>query len=149
MNLRQRFASESKEFDREFAANSAPYVTSIFRTAETSESSGGNARASRVNRTHRVVQERAKTIAARRSKIRSLWLPLVIFSTLLVGICIAVWVVLDEYELAAAGTQVSSYQWLVPLFWSVPVSASLLAIVWFRQTRPDQSRGDTGRGSFE
>lgn len=89
----------------------------------------------RVNRTHRVVRERAKTMAARRSKIRSLWLPLTIFSILLVGFCIAVWTVLDEYELVAVGSQVSSYQVLVPLIWSIPVSAALLAVIWFRQSR--------------
>jgi len=104
----------------------------------------GSARSVRVNRTHRVVQQRAKTLAERRSKVRSLWLPLLIFSSLLVGVCIAAWTLLDEYDLAAAGTQVSSYQVLVPLLWSIPVSASLLAVIWFRQPR-----GVTGRGSVE
>jgi hypothetical protein len=104
----------------------------------------GSARASRVNRTHRVVQQRAKTLAERRSKARSLWLPLLIFSSLLVGVCIAVWTLLDEYDLVASGTQVSSYQVLVPLLWSIPVSASLLAVIWFRQPR-----SATGRGPVE
>ena len=49
------------------------------------------ARASVVNRTHRVVRERAKTLAARRSRIRSLWIPLAVCSSLLVIICTAVW----------------------------------------------------------
>ena len=98
------------------------------------------ASAERVNRTHRVVRERAKTIAERRSKIRSLWLPVVIFSSVLVAICIAVWMVLDEYEIVAAGSQVASYQVLVPLLWSIPVSAALLAVVWFRQSRSDAGR---------
>jgi len=102
------------------------------------------ARTERVNRTHRVVRERAKTLAERRSKIRSLWLPVVIFSLVLVAVCIAVWMVLDEYEIVAAGSQVASYQVLVPLLWSIPVSAALLAVVWFRQPR-----SDTGtRGSY-
>ncbi len=102
------------------------------------------ARAERVNRTHRVVRERAKTLAERRAKIRSLWLPIVIFSSVLVAVCIAVWMVLDEYEVVAAGSQVASYQVLVPLLWSIPVSAALLAVVWFRQ-----SRSGTGtRGSY-
>jgi hypothetical protein len=99
------------------------------------------ARADCVNRTHRVVRERAKTLAERRSKIRSLWLPVVIFSLVLVAICIAVWMVLDEYEVVAAGSQVGSYQVLVPLLWSIPVSAALLAVVWFRQQRSDAGRG--------
>ncbi len=101
------------------------------------------ARAERVNRTHRVVRERATTLKARRSKIRSLWLPLGIFSSLLVGICVAVWSVLDQYEINPTGTPVASYQMLVLLLWSVPVSAALLAVVWFRQSRTDA--GTRGR----
>jgi hypothetical protein len=99
------------------------------------------ANADRVNRTHRVVRERARTIAARRSRIRSLWLPVGIFSSVLVAICIAVWMVLDEYEIVASGSQVGSYQVVVPLLWSIPVSAALLAVVWFRQSRSDAGRG--------
>jgi hypothetical protein len=102
------------------------------------------ASAVRVNRTHRVVRERARTLAERRSMIRSLWLPVVIFSLVLVAICIAVWMVLDEYEIVAAGSQVGSYQVLVPLLWSIPVSAALLAVVWFRQPRSEAGR----RGSY-
>jgi len=102
------------------------------------------ASAERVNRTHRVVRERAKTLAERRAKIRSLWLPVVIFSSVLVAICIAVWMVLDEYEIVSTGSQVGSYQVLVPLLWSIPVSAALLAVVWFRQLRSGTER----RGSY-
>ena len=145
MTLRDRFSKNGTQLSGEFVPASVPDIAFMLHSADLDR---GNARASRVNRTHRVVQERAKTIAARRSKIRSLWLPLLLFSVLLVGICIAVWVVVDEYEIAAAGTpggiQAASYQWLVPLFWSIPVSAALLAVVWFRKTR-----GDTGRGPGE
>jgi hypothetical protein len=102
------------------------------------------ASAERVNRTHRVVRERAKTLAERRAKIRSLWLPILIFSSVLVAICTAVWMVLDEYEIVAAESQVGSYQVLVPLLWSIPVSAALLAVVWFRQPRSNTGR----RGSY-
>ena len=101
--------------------------------------SHAGARAGLVNRTHRVVRERAKTVAERRSKIRSLWLPAVIFSSVLVAICIAVWMMLDEYEIVSTGGQVGSYQVLVPLLWSIPASAALLAVVWFRQSRSDSS----------
>jgi sterol desaturase/sphingolipid hydroxylase (fatty acid hydroxylase superfamily) len=107
-----------------------------------SELTFGNdeAKADRVNRTHRVVRERAKSLAERRSRVRSLWVPLSIFSVLLVGLCIAIWMLLDEYEATLAGAQVGGYQVMVPLFWSVPVSAALLAVVWFRQTRNDPAR---------
>jgi|GEM_PF-1741539 len=96
-----------------------------------------SASAERVSRTHRVVRERARTIAERRSRVRSLWLPVTIFSSVLVAICIAVWMVLDEYEIVSSGSQVGSYQVLLPLLWSIPVSAALLAVVWFRQLRSD------------
>jgi hypothetical protein len=91
--------------------------------------------AARVNRTHRVVRERAKTIQARRSHVRSLYAPLGIFSAFLIGICAAVWSVLDQYELEPTGTPTASYQMLVLLLWSVPVSAALMAVVWFRKSR--------------
>lgn len=94
----------------------------------------------RINRTHRVVRERARTMAERRSKIRSLWLPVAIFSSVLVAVCIAVWMALDEYEIVSAGGQVASYQVLVPLLWSIPVSAALLAVVWFRQPQSNAER---------
>ncbi len=89
----------------------------------------------RVNRTHRVVRERAKTIQARRSHVRSLYVPLGIFSAFLIGICTAVWSVLDQYDLEPTGTPTASYQMLVLLLWSVPVSAALMAVVWFRKSR--------------
>jgi hypothetical protein len=91
--------------------------------------------AARVNRTHRVVRERARTIQARRSRVRSLYLPLSIFSALLLGICAAVWSVLDEYDLEPIGMPMASYQMLVLLLWSVPVTAALMAVVWFRKSR--------------
>jgi hypothetical protein len=125
------------DFDKGFgAASEGP---AHFRSALGSVDTAASA--DRVNRTHRVVRERAKNLAARKAKIRSLWLPVVLFSSLLAAICIAVWSVLDEYEVVAAGSQVASYQVLVPLLWSIPVSAALLAVVWFRQTRTDAGRG--------
>jgi hypothetical protein len=93
-----------------------------------------------VNRTHRVIRERARTVKERRSKIRSLWIPFILFSSLLIGVCFAVWTVLEEYELYAAGSQVAGYQVVVPLLWSIPVSAAVLAVVWFRQSRSDTAR---------
>jgi hypothetical protein len=89
----------------------------------------------RVNRTHRVVRERARTIQARRSHVRSLYAPLGIFSAFLIGICTAVWSVLDQYDLEPSGTPTASYQMLVLLLWSVPISAALMAVVWFRKSR--------------
>src|ERR1700758_2404691 len=93
------------------------------------------ARASLVNRTRRVVRGRAQEMADRRSRIRSLWLPIAVCSGMLVIICTAVWSLLDEYELTPNGIPDASDQFLVLLLWFLPVSMALLAMVWFRRVR--------------
>ncbi|MEO6815336.1 MAG: hypothetical protein ABI177_01440 [Edaphobacter sp.] len=93
------------------------------------------AKASMVNRTHRVVRERAKMLQARRSRIRSLWIPLAVSSMFLVLICTAVWTVLDGYELIPIGVPDSSDQFLVLALWFFPVSMALLVTIWFRRMR--------------
>jgi hypothetical protein len=93
------------------------------------------ARASVVNRTHRVVRERATSLAARRSRTRSLWIPLAVCSALLVMICSAVWGVLDQYDVTPSGVPDASNQFLVLFLWFFPVSMALLAVVLFRRAR--------------
>jgi hypothetical protein len=88
-----------------------------------------------VNRTHRVVRERAQLMKARRSRVRSLWIPMIVCSALLMILCSAVWSVLDQYELAPTGVPDSGDQMMVLLLWFFPVSAAVLAMVWFRRTR--------------
>jgi hypothetical protein len=92
-------------------------------------------RANVVNRTHRVVRERAKTMAARRSRTRSLWIPMAVCSALLVMICTAVWSVLDQYDVAPSGMPDAGNQFLVLFLWFFPVSMALLAVVLFRRAR--------------
>jgi hypothetical protein len=94
-----------------------------------------SARASVVNRTHRVVRERAKTIAARRSKVRSLWIPMAVCSSLLVIICTAVWTALDQYDVTPSGVPDAGNQFLVLCLWFLPVSMVLLAVVLFHRVR--------------
>jgi hypothetical protein len=93
------------------------------------------ARASVVNRTHRVVRERAKSMAARRSRFRSLWIPLAVCSSLLIIICTAVWTALDAYEVTPSGMPDASNQFLVLCLWFLPVSMALLAVVLFQRAR--------------
>ncbi len=90
------------------------------------------ASATMVNRTHRVVRERAKSLQARRSKMRSLWIPLAVSGGLLLVIISAVWTILDEYELVPNGLVDANQQLLVLLMWCLPLSVVLLAVVWFR-----------------
>jgi hypothetical protein len=94
-----------------------------------------SAPASVVNRTHRVVRERAKTIAARRSRIRSLSIPIAVCSALLVIICTALWSALDGYDATPTGVPDASNQFLVLCLWFFPVSMALLAVVLFRRAR--------------
>jgi hypothetical protein len=100
-----------------------------------SQASRPVARASVVNRTHRVVRERARTLAARRSQVRSLWIPLAVCSSLLVIICTAVWSALDGYDVTPSGMPDASNQFLVLCLWFLPVSMALLAVVLFQRAR--------------
>ena len=93
------------------------------------------ARASVVNRTHRVVRERARLLEKRRSRVRSLWIPMAVCATLLIMSASAVWSMMDQYELAPTGIPDASDQMLVMLLWFLPASAALLAMVWFRRGR--------------
>lgn len=93
------------------------------------------ARAAVVNRTHRVVRERAGMIAARRSHVRSLVIPIVVSSALFVILSTAVWNVLDQYDLNPTGIPDASNQLYVLLLWFLPVSMALLAMVLFRRIR--------------
>ena len=103
-----------------------------------------DARARVVNRTHRVVRERAKVMQQRRSRDRSLMLPLVICSVLLTLCVLAVWTGLYQYQSAEVVEAVQSdvaaladanNHLLVVLLWFIPVSVALLVTVWVRRSR--------------
>jgi len=109
------------------------------------------ARACVVNRTHRVVRERAKSLHERRSKARSLMIPLIVCASLLLLTCFAVWSGLYQYQAAEAAEAVqtdvaalaasdANNQFLVVLLWFVPVSLALLGAVWFRRGRNSTDR---------
>ena len=94
------------------------------------------ASAALVNRTHRVVRERARNLQARKRTLRSLWIPLAVSGMLLAVLVIALWTAFEEYEASPVGLPDTS-QMLVLLMWSVPVTAMLLAVVWFRRSRTE------------
>jgi hypothetical protein len=93
------------------------------------------ARARVVNRTHRVIRDQALAMREQRSKSRSLWLPLAIFSSLMLIICYAVWSLLDGYDLTPNGVPDASDQLMLLVVWSLPVTMLLLGLVWFRRSR--------------
>jgi hypothetical protein len=104
------------------------------------------ARAGVVNRTHRVVRQRAQVIRARRSRVRGLMVPLILCSVLILLTAGAVWSGLYQYEAAEAAEMVqadvaalaasdANNHFLVMLLWFVPVSIALLGTVLFRRVR--------------
>jgi hypothetical protein len=95
----------------------------------------GGARSGVVNRTHRVVREQALTLQEQKRKSRSLWVPLTIFSILMMGICYAIWGMLDGYDLTPNGVPDASDQMMLLLLWSLPVTAVVLGLVWLKRGR--------------
>lgn len=93
------------------------------------------ARASVVNRTHRVVREQALEMREIRQRTRSLWIPIGIFSALLPLICFAIWTLMDAYDITPSGVPDASNQLLILLMWSLPLTILLCGLVWFRRQR--------------
>lgn len=104
-----------------------------------------------VNRTHRVVRQRAQTMRANQLKSRSLVLPMIVCSTVMIVLFYAFWRLLEQYEsLSQEAAQVvippsaSGHHLFFILLWFLPASIALLAMVWFRRTRnqsdPEASR---------
>ena len=104
----------------------------------------GAARAQVVNRTHRVVREQALTMREHRSRKRSLWVPVIICSSLLLIICYAVWGMMDGYDITPTGIPDASDQMMILLLWSLPVTAFLLGFVWIRRGR-SRANGEVTR----
>lgn len=106
------------------------------------------AQAGVVNRTHRVVRQRAKVMQARRSYVRSLMAPLAICSVLLILVCAAVWTGLYQFEATEAAEMVqadvaaldANNHLLVALLWFVPVTLALLGALLFRFRRNGSDR---------
>lgn len=98
-------------------------------------------RGSVVSRTHRVVRERARAMEERRSRARSLLLPILVSSVLLVLSSLAVWTGLYQYQAVEnVEADVTSFadannHFLVVLLWFVPVSLAVLSALWVRRSR--------------
>jgi hypothetical protein len=100
----------------------------------------GAARAQVVNRTHRVVREQALEMRELRSRKRSLWVPVIICSSMLLVICYAVWGMMDGYDLTPTGIPDASDQMMILLLWSLPLTAFVLGLVWIRHGRNRANR---------
>ena len=101
-----------------------------------------SASSERVNRTHRVVRERARVLNERKSRIRSLSVPLLLCGGLVAILVCALWSILGEYELVPAGPLLdASQQMLVLTLWFLPLSGLLLGVVWFRRVSTQKNGG--------
>jgi hypothetical protein len=117
-----------------------PGVAQAFRSAMNSP----GARAVTVNRTHRVVREQALNLQEQKRKSRSLWVPLTIFSILMMVLCYASWGLLDGYDLTPTGIPDASDQLMILLLWSLPMTAVILGLVWVKRGRAHAgSNGET------
>jgi hypothetical protein len=135
-------------FDPQFDTNAGEPVN-LVRTALGSVDVA--TRGGVVNRTHRVVRERAKVIQERRSYVRSLMVPLVLCSGLLTLAVAAVWTGMYQYQASEAAEMVqadvaaldANNHMLVAVLWFVPVSLAVLAAVWGRRLK--NGGGETTR----
>jgi hypothetical protein len=118
------------------------------------ENAAAVARGNVVNRTHRVVRQRAQVMQARRSRVRGLMAPLMVCSVLLILTAVAVWSGLYQYEAAEAAQVVqadvaalaatdASNHFLVVVMWFAPVVITVLGAVVFRRLRSGVDRGTT------
>jgi len=86
---------------------------------------------------------------ARRSYLRSLMVPLTICSALLILTIAAVWSGMYEYRNAAGAIQdvsstiasASEDEFMVMLFWFVPVTLAVMGTVWFTRARNGSVNG--------
>lgn len=104
-----------------------------------------NARASVVNRAHRVVRAEAMVLREQKERKRGLWAPVAIVSVLLMVCCYAMWSMLDGYDLTPNGVPDATDQMLVLLLWLLPVSSVALGVVWFKRGRGRSNNGEVPR----
>jgi hypothetical protein len=95
----------------------------------------GGARAVVVNRTHRIVRDQALAMRERKQQSRDLMAPFAIFSVLMLVSCYAIWAILDAYDLTPNGVPDASDQLSILLLWSLPATALVLGLVWFKRGR--------------
>ena len=126
-------------FDPQFRNDSTDFARNALRGVPAVAHSGV------VNRTHRVIRERAKVLQQKRNRERSLMVPVIICSVLLILSVLAVWTGLYQYEAVEAAEAVQAdvttlattdnNHFLVILLWFVPVSVAVLTTVWVRRSR--------------
>ena len=98
----------------------------------------------RVNRTHRVVRERALDMQESRRQRRTLWIPLTIASLMLPMICYAIWSSFAQYyDVNEISDELVSMlhggsQMMIFSLWFLPVTIITLFFVWLRSRNRDE-----------
>lgn len=115
-----------------------------------SSRSGLNARSTIVNRTHRIVRERAAAMQAQKQKTRNLLVPVLLCSALLLFIASAVWS--ELVDVSVGGWEGGLLRWVhdittdaggtvsILLVWFLPISVITAAAVLLRRNRTQSSR---------
>ncbi|MEO6924656.1 MAG: hypothetical protein ABI142_12585 [Bryocella sp.] len=93
------------------------------------------ARASVVNRTHRIIREQALVMQANRRRRRSLWIPIGIFSVLISIIFVALWSIAAAYDATSGGVPDAGDQLMVWTMWIAPLTIVMLGLVWLQRQR--------------
>ena len=101
-------------------------------------------RASVINRTHRVVREKARRMQERRSRARALLIPLLVASSLVIILASAFWVMMDEYEAVPTGIPDSRFQLPILLIWFLPVTGALLIVALLQRFRARSASSGIG-----
>lgn len=96
------------------------------------------ARASVVNRTHRIIREQATAMRQQRETQRNLWLPIGVCSAILAVATYGMWRVLDAEDITPSGIPDASDQMMVLMVWLLPVTAALICWVFIRRNRANR-----------
>jgi hypothetical protein len=132
----ERHASDPRKrpAGRGVASPAAPLTGQEFEALSGNVHRRAMASAAIVNRTHRVVRQRAKTIQDRRMMMRSLWIPLTVCAGLFGAVLFAVWNVLEQYEISVDALPDLSQQMMVLMMWCLPLSLIVLTVVWLSRS---------------
>jgi hypothetical protein len=88
-----------------------------------------------VGRTQRMVRERGSVMQSQKRLLRSLLLPILVCSAMVVMIAHSAWMVLEQPNPEVVESSVSSTPLYLLTLWFLPLTAGVLVMIWFRRGR--------------
>jgi hypothetical protein len=92
-----------------------------------------------VGRTQRLVRERVTDSQSQRRMLRSLWLPLMVCSSMVIMIAYSAWTVLEQWNtMMADGAEFNSANntpMLILTLWFLPLTMGVMVMIWFRSRK--------------